>query len=259
MATLPSGWKNRLVPLSNPAMSPYLPPRSLCPLCGQSCTQQLVSRRGTFLECATCLGVHRLREEWPSPQQERALYQTHENSVADPRYRRFLSRLADPLMARLASGACGLDFGSGPAPALCAMLSECGFPTVAHDPWFLPNESWTERTFDFITLTEVAEHLHEPARVLDDLLSHLRPHGLLAIMTEWYKGQTPFDDWRYARDPTHVFFYRRETFLWWARSRRLSVEFPEQNVCILSESRGEPPALPAPEQAAEDPFEIVGH
>jgi len=46
---------------------------------------------------------------------------------ADPRYRRFLARLAEPLIAHLPKGARGLDFGCGPGPTLSLMLREAGF------------------------------------------------------------------------------------------------------------------------------------
>ena len=57
----------------------------------------------------------------------------------DAGYRRFLSKLADPLMARLAPGARGLDYGCGPGPALAAMLREAGHEVALYDPFFAPD------------------------------------------------------------------------------------------------------------------------
>jgi len=50
----------------------------------------------------------------------------HENDPGDPRYRRVLSKLADPLIARLSPGRARLDERCGRSPALAAMLREAG-------------------------------------------------------------------------------------------------------------------------------------
>ena len=63
----------------------------------------------------------------PSPEQELSQYRQHRNDPADAGYRRFLSRLAEPLLERLTPASQGLDYGCGPGPALAAMLHPGGW------------------------------------------------------------------------------------------------------------------------------------
>ena len=69
-------------------------------------------------------------------------------------------------------------------PALAAMLRERGLTVALYDPFYAPDESVWSRAYDFITATEVLEHLHEPARELDRLFAALRPGGWLGVMTK---------------------------------------------------------------------------
>ena len=81
-----------------------------CPLCASDTLSPYASdQRRTYLECVTCKLVFVPPEHYLSREAERAEYDIHENDPADPGYRTFLSRLADPLTQRLAPGASGLD------------------------------------------------------------------------------------------------------------------------------------------------------
>ena len=82
-------------------------------------------------------------------------------------YRAFLNRLAKPLKERLSPNSLGLDFGAGPGPTLSLMLQEAGHEMSIYDPFFSKNPSAMNQVYDFITATEVVEHLHHPGRELD--------------------------------------------------------------------------------------------
>ena len=153
---------------------------------------------------------------------ERAEYERHENHVDDPGYRRFLARLAEPLQARLPAASHGLDFGCGPAPALATMLREAGHRVACYDSFFHPEERVLTGFYDFVTATEVVEHLHQPGAELERLWGLLRPGGWLALMTKLVIDADAFARWHYIRDPTHVCFFSAETFHWWA-SRHAAV------------------------------------
>jgi SAM-dependent methyltransferase len=164
---------------------------------------------------------------------ERAHYLTHQNDPDDAGYRRFLSKLAEPMMARLATRQCGLDFGCGPGPALAAMLREAGHEMAVYDPVFAPETEVLERRYDFITCTEVLEHLHDPADVLDRFDALLRPGGWLGVMTGFQTDDARFANWRYRREPTHVVFYREATLRLIARDRRWQCEVPVKDVALM--------------------------
>src|SRR5690606_20429248 len=147
----------------------------------------------------------------PDSATELAHYRLHRNDPRDPGYRGFLARLAEPLRARLAPGACGLEYGCGPGPALAALPREAGAPMAVYAPFFAPHAAVLEVRYDFITCTEAIEHFHRPAREFGRLDRLLRPGGWLGLMTEFQEGDERFARWHYRRDPTHVVFYREDT------------------------------------------------
>lgn len=205
-----------------------------CPLCGSLETGHFhTDRRREYLRCAVCDLVFVPPRFFLTAEQEKACYDQHENDPEDPRYRQFLSRLAEPLIARLAPGATGLDFGSGPGPTLSVMLREAGFPTTNYDPFYVPDETALAQTYDFITATEVAEHLHQPGRQLAQLWQILRPGGYLGIMTKRVINHQAFTTWHYKNDPTHVTFFAEETFVWLAERWEAELEILGADVVIL--------------------------
>ena len=108
---------------------------------------------------------------------EHAFYRTHENDPDDPGYRRFLARLATPLLDRLPARSRGLDYGCGPGPALAAMLREAGHAVALYDALFFPDPSVFGARYDFIACSETVEHFHDPAGQFDRLGALLSPGG----------------------------------------------------------------------------------
>jgi SAM-dependent methyltransferase len=209
-----------------------------CRLCGaRAAATPLEASSGRYWHCAACGLIFLDADGLPDAAAERAYYLTHDNRVDDPRYRAFLARLADPLCRLLAPGAAGLDFGCGPGPALAAMLAERGHPTAVYDPFFAPDPSPLDRHHDFVTCTEVVEHLHRPDETFALLASLLAPGGRLAVMTETHPGAHAFADWYYHRAPTHVAFYARPTFDRIAADFGWEIEFDDDRVVIFRDRR----------------------
>jgi len=205
-----------------------------CPLCHVSRAEpfETVGGRG-FLACEECGLVFVERRALPSPQAERAHYDLHQNSPADPAYRRFLSQLTDPLVTRLTAGAEGLDYGCGPGPAVGAMLAERGLKVRDYDPIFAPDAQALARDYDFIVCTEVAEHFHEPGEAFRELGRLLRPGGWLGVMTSLLTPEIEFGRWGYVRDPTHVAFYRPRTLAWIAARMGWALDTDERRVALF--------------------------
>lgn len=205
-----------------------------CPLCsGVDLSPYTRDRRRPYLGCATC-GLVFVPPGWRlTRDDERAEYELHCNEPADPGYRAFLSRLAQPLMQRLVPGDRGLDFGCGPGPALAEMLREAGFDMVLYDSFFRPDETVFDRRYDFICATEVVEHLHQPGRELARLWALIKPRGWLGIMTKLVRDREAFDKWHYKNDPTHVCFFSEGTWRWWAEGRGAGLEIIGADVILL--------------------------
>lgn len=205
-----------------------------CPLCENSDTLVFCTVNGiAYLRCRDCLLTWMSQENLPDRAEEKRQYDLHENDPGDPDYRRFLARLWEPLRERLPEGSTGLDFGCGPGPALAAMAGEAGFPVALYDPIYFPDKSALDRCHDFITCTEVVEHLHHPATEFHLFDRLLRPGGWLGIMTGWLEDDAGFARWHYRRDPTHVCFYRRETLHWLANHYGWSLWLPARNVALF--------------------------
>ena len=208
---------------------------SACPLCASTATREFHRQpERTFHRCAECLLVFVPREFHLPAAEERAVYELHENDPNDPRYRAFLSRLFVPLRARLAEGASGLDFGSGPGPTLSAMFRESGLDCENYDPFFADDRALLARKYDFIVSSEVFEHLSDPASVLQQLLSMLRPSGWLGVMTKRVTTPEAFARWHYIRDPTHVVFFSDATFAWIGERYGLTVHIESSDVVLLA-------------------------
>lgn len=173
------------------------------------------------------------REYHLPPELERAHYDTHENSPDDPAYRRFLGRLEEPLADRLRQPCHGLDFGCGPGPTLSVMLRERGHRVSLYDCYFAADETVLQQRYQFVTATEVVEHLSRPGQVLDQLWSLLEPGGWLGLMTAVLDDGVDFSRWYYRRDPTHIAFFTRESFLWLGRHWGVEPCFPGEGVILF--------------------------
>lgn len=186
-----------------------------CPLCDARASAVRLVREGTrYRGCPRCDLLFVEPSQRLGADEERRRYETHRNVPTDPAYRRFLSRLADPLLERVPPGARGLDYGSGPGPTLSRMLTETGRPTRDYDPFFAPDEGALDARYDFVTCSETAEHFHHPAREFRRIDGLLRPGGWFGLMTGLVGPETDLAEWWYLRDPTHVAFYSMSTLEW---------------------------------------------
>lgn len=205
-----------------------------CPLCLSHRTTPFAQlAHGAYSLCQRCHYTFLHRAFWLTSAEEKRQYDLHNNQVDDPHYRAFLNRLAAPLVTLLAPAAEGIDMGCGPGPALAHMLSEQGFPTAHYDPIYFPNAAALQRSYDFVTSTEVVEHLRTPQHTWEQFKHLVKPNGWLAIMTSWRVSAEQFATWHYHKDPTHIGFYQPDTFRWLAAQWGWKVHFPTPNVCLF--------------------------
>ena len=206
----------------------------LCPLCSSNQTQfYFEDENRNYFQCSRCELVFVSQEQRLDAVSEKAHYDHHENEPDDQGYRRFLSRLALPLLERLAPHSKGLDFGCGPGPALAHMLREAGHSVALYDIYYQPDVDVLDKTYDFVTATEVIEHLFDPKKIWSQWLNLVKPGGWIGIMTKQVIDLEAFASWHYKYDPTHVSFFSRATFRYLAERDKLELEFIGNDVILL--------------------------
>ncbi len=193
-----------------------------CPLCFNTDVVEIDSRSrhpgAQYMYCNKCDLIYITSPGILSPEEERARYLTHENTLDNRGYVDLLTRFLDKAVSPFASGGRALEFGCGPGPVLGELLRRRGFEVDLYDPYFSPGLQRPKRGYDLLTSTEVVEHVVDAAGLWDTFDSLVREEGYLALTTRFHPGPRDFGDWWYHRDPTHVRFYSRDTLKWIAEN-----------------------------------------
>ncbi|MET2900604.1 class I SAM-dependent methyltransferase [Vibrio rotiferianus] len=209
-----------------------------CPLCQNQRTHHFFEdKQREYLQCEQCSLVFVNPDQRLDAETEKAHYDLHENNSEDMGYRRFLARIADPVAERISPQSNGIDFGCGPGPTLSLMLEEAGHNMALYDLYYHPDTSVLERQYDFMTATEVIEHLYHPDMVWKQWLNLVKPGGWIGLMTKMVIDVEAFRAWHYKNDPTHVVFFSRDTFQFLAERDKLELEFIGNDVILLRKTQ----------------------
>ncbi|WP_113719854.1 class I SAM-dependent methyltransferase [Aeromonas salmonicida] len=207
---------------------------SPCPLCGAVDSYALPVAGKHYHRCRSCELVWLDGADHLGPSAEKAVYDGHDNQVDDPRYRHFLMRAFGEVLSRVPPPASGLDFGCGPGPALIAMGREAGYQMAGYDKFYADLPDLFTRQYDFITSTEVIEHIADPRAALDVLWGCLKPGGILVLQTQRVLDDDRFKTWRYRHDPTHIVFFAEASFRALAIRWQADVLFPHGDVVVFT-------------------------
>lgn len=183
-----------------------------CPLCLTSGRFKAVkgADKRSFWLCSSCQLIFADPAGHLSPEQEKAFYGTHQNTIESAGYVTFLQRLVTPALPFIKPTMKALDYGCGPGPVLSELVQRHGLVCDNYDPFFAPE---TPRPpYDIVFASECFEHFHRPNEEIKHLLSLLAPSGYLAIMTEQWQTEAAFASWHYSKDPTHVVFFHQRSF-----------------------------------------------
>lgn len=203
-----------------------------CPFCKLAKGRLFHQDKRDYFRCPLCEFVFVPQHQFLSQSEEKAVYDQHENSPDDQRYRKFLDRLMSPMSEHLNPNSYGLDFGSGPGPTLSVMFKEAGHQMDIYDPYYAPDNVFLTKRYNFISTSEVVEHLHQPREELDRIWNCLKPNGILGIMTKRVISES-FSTWHYIRDPTHVSFFSLKTFEWLAKHWQAELIVSDKDVVIF--------------------------
>ncbi|MFM4739460.1 class I SAM-dependent methyltransferase [Aeromonas veronii] len=205
-----------------------------CPLCASHRSYPLPVAGKRYHRCLACELVWLDQADHLDETAEKAVYDGHDNRVDDLHYRTFLMRAFGEVLARVPLPASGLDFGCGPGPALVAMGREVGYDMVGYDKFYADFPELLTRQYDFITSTEVIEHIAEPRTVLAQLWDCLKPGGVLVLQTQRVLSDERFKNWRYRHDPTHIVFFAEASFQVLAARWQAELSFPHADVAVFT-------------------------
>ena len=165
-----------------------------------------------YYHCLNCDCIALDPTYFLSLEKENALYNNHQNSLENSGYVKMFEDFLDYFWDDLSNKERSLDFGSGPTPVLSQLLHKRGTYVDCYDKFYQPIKCFENQSYDFITSTEVFEHLDDPQATLTLLANHLKPKGIIALMTLFHQNdQEHFLKWWYRRDPTHIIFYTPKT------------------------------------------------
>ncbi len=186
-----------------------------------------------YWQCSFCKATMLDPIQFISSNKEKKHYLKHNNQINDTRYRKFLLNLIEPLKEKISTNDIGLDYGCGYAPALADILRKNGFHVELYDPFFFKNDNVFFRKFNFITCSEVVEHFFKPYEEFNKIDGLLSRNSWFAIMTSFMTEDYLFKNWYYRRDPTHVVFYKKNTFKVIANQRNWGINFPSKNIVFF--------------------------
>lgn len=211
-----------------------------CPLClskGHLLEPIQGPDKREYRRCGNCKLIYTETKYQLSKAREKKRYELHKNGVENTGYVKFLNKAIEPALPFLKKDMKGLDFGCGPVPTLSKILEQMDIQCGEYDPIFLPGELAVG--YDFIFATECFEHFFLPAKELKQLNQLLKDDGYLIIMTERNKDINQFKTWYYAKDPTHVSFYHKQSFEFICRKYGFNLLFSDDKSVTILQKSGE--------------------
>jgi SAM-dependent methyltransferase len=209
------------------------------------CQETAITFYDPRMECDTCFCeqcqfIFKDKAAYVTLERERELYDQHNNTLESPGYVEMFEHFIDETIhPNIDSIHDVLEFGSGPGPVLSQLLEKHGLNVECYDKFFSPEKIYEGKQYDLITATEVIEHIDEPVGIMHFFFRHLRPGGYLAVMTQFHTNDIDdYLDWWYRADPTHICFYRPETFKKLANITGFEVlKHDEKKIVLMQKSR----------------------
>jgi hypothetical protein len=184
-----------------------------CPLCSSTVRPQsyiIGNSSALFWICTSCSLIFRPIEDRPTSNNEKNRYLSHQNSVDDAGYVRFLLRPFEFAGLNIEIQGPILDYGCGFAPVFASLMNQREYECHRYDPFFFP-DGIQQDFYPTIFCIETAEHFHNTYEEWRRLTGLMARGGYLIVMTDFWRDLSSFSDWYYQNDPTHVSFYHRKT------------------------------------------------
>lgn len=186
-----------------------------------------------FYLCGNCFGIFKDAGTYLSAVEEKARYEKHNNDVNDIGFQQFVFPMTSYILNNFVLSHRGLDFGSGTGSAVSKILQDHNYHIKQYDPFFTDKQALTGQKYNYIVCCEVMEHFQNPDEEFQLLYELLEQNGTLICMTHLYDPSIDFHRWYYKNDPTHIFFYQKETIDYIAGKYRYSSAFIDHRLIVF--------------------------
>ena len=164
-----------------------------------------------YYHCKSCEFIFKSSEHYQDLERQKERYNLHQNNEESSGYRAYFQRFLDFTLHLIPDVESALDFGCGRTSLLAKMFEENGITCNYYDPIYHP--TLLNKNYDLIVSIEVFEHLHNPKKTFERLISMLPMGGYLAIQTEFHPNNVEdFKRWYYHQDTTHIVFFTKRSF-----------------------------------------------
>lgn len=184
-----------------------------------------------YYKCLDCDFIFMDDEKRVSFDDEREVYDRHENSIECDGYVSMFMNFLDNAVTPYKKEGLALDFGSGPEPVLMQLINrDYNFEMENYDLHYQPKKVFLGKKYDLVVSTEVVEHLPDPIKVFKMVYDILDKDGIFAFMTVLHENDDEkFTKWWYRRDTTHISFYSKQTLETIARNIGFSFIYSDDN------------------------------
>ena len=188
-------------------------------------------QKRNYLQCPVCGLIFVPDCFHLSPEDERARYRLHENTLSNEGYVGMFLQKIDLIKQYCPGIRSVLDYGCGPEPVLAELMKRDGIDCDFYDPYFFPE--YPEKKYDLVISTEVFEHFRNGKAEIKKIKSLLAAGGFLAVMTLFHDNAGNFGEWWYKSDPTHICFFCMRTFDWIAEEFGFKVVYANKKNFII--------------------------
>jgi hypothetical protein len=215
-----------------------MPSKVYCPLCHDKEVSHFYFQKHLerdFFQCSTCDLIFVDREQLISLTKEKNRYDLHDNDIQSDGYKGFLNRLVLSVEKFISNKEMiGLDFGEGCYPLLRELFDDIGIKNMdGFDPFYNNNTNIFNSKYDFITCSEVLEHINNPFDDISRLISLLNLKGILGVSTALYGGHIKFENWYYIKDITHINIFTEKTVYYLANTFNCDLKLMEKDLFIF--------------------------
>ncbi len=173
-----------------------------CLICSKKIEEVLI-KDTLYYHCLHCDFLFKKNRELDKDV-EMKRYNLH---IIDDGYKKYMYQIFLNIKDDLISGN-SLDFGCGKIHLLSDILNENMYKCYYYDKYYYKN--YPLNNYKNIIMIEVIEHLFDPLKTLETLLSNLSSDGQFIIMTKLHDN-TLNPSW-YFNDVTHISFFTLKTF-----------------------------------------------